>query len=258
MADTTPFYRPPHEETWRIFRIMAEFVEAFETLAVVRRAVSVFGSARFPLDHPACRDAQRLGALLVQRGYDVITGGGPGIMAAANKGAFEAGGVSVGLNISLPHEQAANPYQTTSMDFHYFFCRKVMFVKYGLAMVFFPGGFGTLDEFFEIMTLLQTGKVPRCPAVLIGRDFWTPALAWLRSTLCERYNTISPGDLDLFHLTDDVAEAVDYIARMIEANAEALRQPTTQEEAAMPRQEHITAEGTRYGVRPRPQAPIGP
>src|SRR5438067_9336011 len=143
-----PFYRPPHEETWRIFRIMAEFVEAFETLSVVRRAVSIFGSARLVPGHPAYQDAQRLGALLAQKGYDIITGGGPGIMEAANKGAFEAGGSSVGLNISLPHEQAANRFQNTSMVVHYFFCRKVMFVKYGLAMVFFTGGFGMLDKFF--------------------------------------------------------------------------------------------------------------
>lgn len=250
MSQDPRIYREPAEETWRVFRIMAEFVEGFETLSTLQQAVSVFGSARTPADHPAYRKAEQLGRLLVENKFDVITGGGPGIMEATNKGAFEAGGVSAGLNITLPHEQSANRYQNVSMVFHYFFCRKVMFVKYAVGMVCFPGGFGTLDEFFETMTLIQTEKVPRYPVVLIGRDFWTPLIKWMSESLLDRYAAISPGDIDLFHLTDDPADAAAYLRRRVDECLATLRQPSYREEAVMPRGQRITAEGTRYGIRP--------
>ena len=238
----TPYYREPHEETWRIFRIMAEFVEGFETLSRLRQGVSVFGSARINPDHPIYRQAQEFGRLLVESGFDVITGGGPGIMEAVNKGAFEAGGTSVGLNISLPHEQEANAYQNVSMVFNYFFCRKVMFVKYAFGLVCFPGGFGTLEEFLETMTLIQTEKVPRYPVVLIGRDFWQPLVDWMRNTQCDRYGTISPEDLDLFMITDDTREAVAHLRRRVDETIASLRHPTVEEDAAKPPGERITAE----------------
>jgi uncharacterized protein (TIGR00730 family) len=196
------------EETWRVFRIMAEFVEGFDVMSRVGPAVTVFGSARTTESNPYYQQARELAAALVRAGFGVITGGGPGIMEAANRGAHEAGGTSVGLNIFLPHEQAANPYQNVTLDFHYFFARKVMFVKYALGYVIFPGGFGTLDEFFESMTLVQTGKVERLPVVLIGAAFWRPLVDWLRETLLEREQNISPGDINLFHVTDSVEEAV--------------------------------------------------
>lgn len=248
-----PVYRPPSDDTWRVFRIMAEFVEAFETLSALRQAITVFGSARTPRSDPHYRQAEELGRLLVERGFDVITGGGPGIMEAVNKGAFEAGGTSVGLNISLPHEQEANAYQNISMEFHYFFCRKMMFIKYALGMACFPGGFGTLDEFFETMTLIQTEKAPRYPVVLLGREFWTPMLDWMRDTLLTRFHTISPDDLALFTIVDDVVEAADYLRRHVDENIEMLRHPTTEEEADRPVEQRITVEGTRYGVRAAPK-----
>lgn len=243
--------RQPAEETWRVFRIMAEFVEAFETLAPIQQAVSIFGSARLGPDHPSYAQAEQLARLLVKRGFDVMTGGGPGVMEAANKGAMDAGGRSIGLNITLPHEQDANRYQNLAMEFHYFFCRKVMFLKYSVGVACLPGGFGTLDEFFETMTLIQTGKAPPMPVVLIGSEFWNPLVDWLRRTTLERFGAISPGDLQLFHVTDDITEAAEYLRRGVDRCLPLLRQPTLQEEAARPRSEWITAEGTRYGVRPK-------
>jgi len=251
MSSSQPVVRQPAEETWRIFRIMAEFVEAFETLSVVRQAVSVFGSARTPKNDPAYALSERLGRLLVERGFDVITGGGPGIMEAANKGAIEAGGRSIGLNISLPHEQDANPFQSVAMEFHYFFCRKVMFLRYSLGAAFLPGGFGTLDEYFEILTLIQTGKAPPMPVVMIGSAYWNPLRDWMQQTLLGRYRAISGVDLELFRITDDVEEAADYLRKCVDSRIEALREPTPQEDAKKPRAEQMTAEGTRYGVRPR-------
>jgi hypothetical protein len=246
--------RSPGEESWRVFRIMGEFVEAYEHLSGLKQAVSVFGSARTKPDHPMYAAAERMGRLLVEKGFDVITGGGPGIMEAANKGAFEAGGTSAGLNISLPHEQVANPYQNVSMEFHYFFCRKIMFVKYASAMVCFPGGFGTLDEFFESMTLIQTGKSPGMPVVLIGTDYWGPLLDWMRKSLLDNYHNISPGDLDLFRLTDDVDAAADCIRAEVNRLG-SMHEQSAEEAAACPSRERITAEGTRYGVRPKVPLP---
>ncbi len=201
------------EETWRVFRIMSEFVDGFETMCRIPPAVSVFGSARVTPDDPHYQKAEQLGRELVQRGFAVITGGGPGIMEAANKGAAEAGGVSVGLNIFLPDEKIANPYQNVSLDFRYFFCRKVMFVKYAAAFVCFPGGFGTMDEFFESMTLIQTHKIEPFPVVLIDSSFWGSLVDWMKVHQLGASPYISPSDLDLFQVIDDVAEAANLIAQ---------------------------------------------
>ncbi len=199
------------KETWRIFRIMSEFVDGFEVMSTIGPAVSIFGSSRaLPEDH-YYRQAEALAAKFVGQGLVVITGGGPGIMEAANKGAFEAGGTSVGLNITLPEEQLPNDYQNVALDFRYFFCRKVMFVKYALAFVCFPGGFGTMDEFFESMTLIQTEKTAQMPVVLFGSDFWGPLRDWMATTMRDQYGYIGPDDLDLFHLTDDLDDAVSYV-----------------------------------------------
>jgi len=232
------------EETWRVFRIMAEFVEGFETMARVPPGVSVFGSARCGPDDPYYLQAQRLGGELVKQGLAVITGGGPGIMEAANKGAFEAGGESVGLNIYLPKEQLANQYQTVSLDFRYFFCRKVMFVKYAVAFVCFPGGFGTMDEFLESMTLIQTGKADRFPVILFGSEFWKPLLDWMRGVQMERHHYIDAGDLDLCEVTDDVDRTVERIVDYYHAFVKSHKR----EEAPWP---PMTAEGTLAGLQPR-------
>jgi hypothetical protein len=242
-----PLYRDPAQETWRLFRIMAEFVDGFETMSHVGQAVSVFGSARATPDMPHYQGAEKLGRKLVEKGFGVITGGGPGIMEAANKGAFEAGGVSVGLNITLPHEQDGNAYQNVSLDFHFFFARKVMFVKYCLGLICFPGGFGTMDEFFETMTLVQTGKSPRYPVVLFDSKFWTPLVDFMKTTLLQEYNTISPEDLDLFFVTDDVDQAVDHMRMCVNKSLPDFRHPTSEEELSLPQEVHITGEGTRYG-----------
>ncbi len=250
MSEAARLYRSPVEETWRIFRIMSEFVEGFETLSPIGPAVAIFGSARTPRNSPSYALAERLAAQLVRRGFAVITGGGPGIMEAANKGAFEAGGTSVGLNISIPMEQEANDYQTISLEFHYFFCRKVMFVKYSVALVCFPGGFGTLDEFFESMTLIQTQKIAAYPVVLMERPFWTPLVDLMRDQLLQRYETISPEDLERFRLSDDPEEAADFIRNYVDRSLNLFRHPSTIEEASLPRADRITGEGTRYGIRP--------
>lgn len=212
-----------HQDPWRVLRIQAEFVEGFGALAEVGQAVSVFGSARTPRDHPDYAHAEELGRLLVQAGYGVITGGGPGIMEAANKGACEAGGLSIGLGIELPFEQGMNPWVDLGVNFRYFFARKTMFVKYAQGFVVLPGGFGTLDELFEALTLVQTGKVTRFPIVLMGVDYWGGLLDWVRGTLQAR-GTVGPHDLDLLQLTDDPAEAVELVLRgaaQLEAEAAA-------------------------------------
>ncbi len=199
-------------DTWRVFRIMAEFVDGFETMSRLGRAVSIFGSARTEPQDKYYKLAEQLAGLLVQKDFAVITGGGPGIMEAANKGADQAGGVSVGLNIHLPEEQAPNPYQNLSLDFHYFFARKMMFVRYAWALICFPGGFGTLDEFFEAMTLIQTRKSPHFPVICIGCDYWQGLVKWLESDVFGKFKNIDPQDMSLFMITDDVKHAADYIA----------------------------------------------
>ncbi len=198
-------------ESWRLFRILSEFVDGFEVMSEVGPAVTVFGSARTQPKDPVYQQAVECGRKIVEKELAVITGGGPGIMEAANKGAIEAKGLSVGLNIDLPMEQEPNRYQTHQLDFRYFFIRKVMFVKYAVGFICFPGGFGTMDEFFESITLIQTLKIEPFPIVLIGHDFWDGMVDWMRKTMLEKYETISPDDLDLFYVTDDVDDALDHI-----------------------------------------------
>ena len=198
------------EDPWRIFRIMAEFVDSFETLSHVGPALTVFGSARTKPDHIFYQASVKLAKGLAKHNLAVITGGGPGIMEAANRGASKAKGKSVGLNIELPHEQTGNRYANIPVNFHYFFSRKVCFVKYSLGFVFMPGGFGTLDEFFEVLTLVQTERISRFPLILFGSDYWRGLLNWMKGTL-ESGRLISPGDLDLVTVTDDVPTAIDVI-----------------------------------------------
>src|SRR5918992_2666990 len=197
-----------HTDTWRVFRIMGEFVEGFDDLATVTRGVSIFGSARTLPDNPQYKAAQETAALLARAGFAVITGGGPGIMEAANRGAFEAGGLSIGCNIELPFEQRPNAYQTRSLKFKYFFVRKTMFVKYSNAFVIFPGGFGTLDELFEALTLIQTRKIKNFPVVLFGKKYWSGMLTWLADVVLAE-GKISDHDMEMFHITDSPAEVVE-------------------------------------------------
>ena len=199
-----------HTDPWRVLRIQSEFVEGFGALAELGPAVSVFGSARTTPDDAVYAMAEKVGAALVDAGYAVITGGGPGAMEAANKGARDAGGTSVGLGIELPFEQGLNRYVDLGVNFRYFFARKTMFVKYASGFIVLPGGFGTLDELFEAVTLVQTRKVTRFPIVLIGTSYWGGLLDWLRQTAADA-GTISPADIDLLHLTDDVEEAVQIV-----------------------------------------------
>jgi uncharacterized protein (TIGR00730 family) len=201
-----------HQDPWRVLRIQAEFVEGFGALAELGPAVSVFGSARTSRDHPDYARAVEVAHGLVEAGYAVITGGGPGIMEAANRGACEAGGVSVGLGIELPFEQGMNRWVELGVNFRYFFARKTMFVKYAQGFVVLPGGFGTLDELFEAVTLVQTRKVTRFPIVLVGTAYWSGLVEWLRSAAVE-HGTISAADLDLLHVVDDPAEAVAIVTR---------------------------------------------
>ena len=199
------------EDPWRIFRIMAEFVDSFEALSQVGPGVTVFGSARMLPADPHYQSAVELAKGLAKHKLAVITGGGPGIMEAANKGASQGRGKSVGLNIELPHEQKGNRYANIPIHFHYFFSRKVCFVKYSVAFVFMPGGFGTLDEFFEVLTLVQTRRIPEFPLILFGREYWRGLIRWMKERMLDKSAFISPGDLDLFKVTDDPQEAIDII-----------------------------------------------
>lgn len=195
-----------HTDPWRVMRIQGEFVHGINSLAGVGAAVSIFGSARFPETHPMYDSARKLGRMLAESGFSVITGGGPGIMEAANRGAMEAGGNSIGCNIELPFEQITNKYASLSINFRYFFVRKTMFVKYSNGFVIFPGGFGTLDELFEALTLVQTRKINRFPIVLYCSAYWRGLLEWVRHTQLAE-GTISPEDLNLLVMTDDLEEA---------------------------------------------------
>jgi len=201
------------EDSWAIFKIMSEFVEGFQKLAKIGPCVSVFGSARTKEDNIYYKQAEEVAGLLVQSGYGVITGGGPGIMEAGNKGAHSYGGKSVGLNIELPFEQFDNIYIDSDklINFDYFFVRKVMFVRYSQGFVVMPGGFGTLDELFEALTLIQTEKIGTFPIVLVGKSFWSGLVDWIKNTLLAQANNISEKDLDLFHVVDTPEEAVDII-----------------------------------------------
>jgi len=198
------------EDPWRVFRIMAEFVDSFEVLSQVGPAVTIFGSARTLPTDPYYQATVNIAGQLARNHLAVITGGGPGIMAAANRGAAKARGKSVGLNIDLPFEQKGNHYANVPLRFHYFFSRKVCFVKYSIAFVYMPGGFGTLDEFFEVLTLVQTQRIPRFPLILFGREYWSGLVRWMKTVL-EKNKNISPGDLDLFVMTDDPQEVVERI-----------------------------------------------
>lgn len=202
-------------QSWRVFRIMSEFVQGFELLREHGLAVTFWGSARTEPDNEYYKAAEELAAKLAKKGFTVISGGGPGIMEASNVGAFKVGGKSVGLNIELPFEQKLNPYTTDSLNFDFFFSRKVMLTFASEVYVYFPGGFGTLDEFFEIITLIQTKKIEPIPVVLYGRDYWEPLIEWFKSHLLEQYETISPEDMDLFHVVDSVSEAVTYINKNV-------------------------------------------
>jgi uncharacterized protein (TIGR00730 family) len=242
------------QDSWRIFRIMAEFVEGFEVMAGVGKAVSIFGSARTRPSDRYYKEAEETAGLFAKAGFGVITGGGPGIMEAANKGAFEAKGQSVGLNITLPQEQEANRYQTIGLDFHYFYARKVMFVKYSSAFVCFPGGYGTLDEFFETMTLIQTLKVAAFPVVLYGSKHWKGMVDWMKQ-LSPHF--IDPEDTDIYKVVDDPKECVKVVRDGLKkpwwqplddslaatAPEDAQRNPLAGAAAG------DTGEGTRYGRR---------
>ena len=199
-----------HEDPWRIFRIMSEFVDGFDALSNIGQAVSIFGSSRAKRGSYYCKQAETTAAAFVKAGYAVITGAGPGIMEAANKGAKEAGGESVGLNILIPSQQKANRYVTKLLEFDYFFCRKVMFLKYSKAFIFFPGGYGTLDEFAEVITLIQTRRVRPFPSVIYGTPYWKDFLGWLKNTAVKA-NTITRADLDLFKTADRPEDVVKII-----------------------------------------------
>jgi uncharacterized protein (TIGR00730 family) len=201
-------------ESWRIFRIMAEFVDAIDTLSRVERAVSIFGSARVDPESPYYEKARYLAEKLANAGFSVITGGGPGIMEAANKGAAEAGGTSIGMNIQLPYEQKPNPYANIAISYHYFFVRKVMFVKYAMAYVILPGGFGTMDEFFEALTLIQTRHIKSFPVILMGSEYWKGLVGWLKNVMLKE-KMIDKEDLDIFQIIDDPDDVIRYIQKFI-------------------------------------------
>jgi uncharacterized protein (TIGR00730 family) len=199
------------EDPWRIFRIMAEFVDSFEALSQLGPGVTIFGSARLSRDDPYYQATAQLAHDLAKHNLAIITGGGPGVMEAANKGASMARGKSVGLNIELPNEQRGNRYANVPIHFHYFFSRKVCFVKYSIGFIFMPGGFGTLDELFEVLTLVQTRRIPSYPLICFGRKHWSGLFRWMKSRLEHETQFISPGDLDLVTITDDPKEAVEII-----------------------------------------------
>jgi uncharacterized protein (TIGR00730 family) len=248
------------DDSWRIFRIMAEFVEGFEVMNAIGPAVSIFGSARTKHTDANYKAAEQTARELAKSGLSVITGGGPGVMEAANKGAIEAGGASVGLNITLPQEQEGNRYQTISLDFHYFYARKVMFTKYSSAFICFPGGYGTMDELFEVLTLVQTLKVEPFPIVLYGSEYWSGLVQWLRRCLKPHY--IDPEDVDIFRVVDTPADAVRVVKQGIAKPWWKPLDADLQERAEKPKKLHPpiagfkahTGEGTRYGKRPKRSA----
>lgn len=202
-------------DSWRMFRIMAEFVDGFDAMSAVDiPAVTIYGSARTPADHPWYALTETISRGLAEAGYAVITGGGPGLMEAANKGASEGGGVSIGLNICLPHEQKPNPYANFPLHFKYFFVRKVMFMKYSQAFICMPGGFGSMDELFESLTLIQTERIKPFPIILVGSDFWSGLVDWLRDTMLGSGN-ISREDLDLFTVLDDADQVIEYVRKNV-------------------------------------------
>ncbi|MDQ7089381.1 MAG: TIGR00730 family Rossman fold protein [Methylococcales bacterium] len=200
------------DQSWRLFRIISEFTDGFEKLEHIGDAISIFGSARLHSDHPYYIKTYELSTLLAKNGFSIISGGGPGIMEAANKGAYQQNQPSIGLNIELPREQTSNPYLDVSLDFRYFFVRKVMFVRYSMGYVCMPGGFGTLDEFFEALTLMQTHKINPIPLVLFGVEFWSGLIDWIKKTLVD-YETITEKELDLIKITDDPDEVLAFMIK---------------------------------------------
>jgi len=234
------------QDPWRVFRIMSEIVEGFETMSRIGPAVSIFGSARTPRSDTYYAKARKLARMLADNNLSVITGGGPGIMEAANRGAHDAGGTSIGLNITLPHEQMANPWANIHIDFRYFFARLLMFVKYSSSFVCFPGGFGTLHEFFNSMTLIQTEKAELFPVILIGRSYWKGLIEWMRKSLLKNgYRKIDKQDMNLFHVTDSLHETVRIIRDVV-----ALRKSRDEHIAPIgPR--GFTGEGTFTGLPAR-------
>ncbi len=208
------------ENAWTMFKVVAEFVEGFEKLSSIGPCISIFGSARLKSDTFYYKMAVKIASRFTEEGYGIITGGGPGIMEAGNRGAALQGGISVGLNIKLPFEQNHNPYidPDKNLEHDYFFVRKVLFVKYAQAFVVMPGGFGTLDELFEVMTLIQTKKITPVPVILVGVEFWQGMLSWIKTTMGEQLHTINMDDMDLFHLTDDPEEIVKIVAKFYEAD----------------------------------------
>ena len=212
VRDMIDIAESPVKDLWRIFRVMAEFVEGFDELATVGPAVSIFGSARQKPDHPFYKLAQRTAFEIAKAGFAVITGGGGGIMEAANKGAAEADGKSIGLNIELPVEQIPNEYQNLSLHFRYFFCRKVMFLKYAHGFIVFPGGYGTMDEFFEALVLIQTLRQASFPVILMASEYWTELIDWIKVKMLKEHEFISPEDLDVFTVVDKPEDAVKIIA----------------------------------------------
>ena len=237
----------PTPDSWRVFRIMGEFVEGFDTLSHLGPAVSIFGSARTLPEAPEYAAAEQTARLLVERGFGVITGGGPGIMEAANKGATAAGGESIGCNIELPFEQGLNAYVKTAINFRYFFVRKTMFVKYADGFIIFPGGFGTMDELFEALTLIQTGKVHNFPLILFGSGYWSGLQQWLRDVMLET-GRLSPEDLAIIQVTDSPEEAV---AIILDAYEERCARMAARQAAASQARERITAMAKRPNERPR-------
>jgi hypothetical protein len=202
------------KDSWRMFHIIAEFVEGFEALADCPPSVTIFGSSRAHPDDEVYQKAEQVAQLLAENGFGVITGGGPGVMEAANKGAALAGGRSIGLNIQLPNEQEPNPYTNLSLSFRYFFVRKVMFVKYAVAYIIFPGGFGTMDELFEALTLIQTQKIKPFPVILVGSDFWKGLVDWMKTVVLKE-GKVSPSDLDTFQVVDDPSEILKIIKKIV-------------------------------------------
>ena len=202
------------KDTWRMFHIMAEFVEGFEALAEFHPSVSIFGSSRAKEGDEVYQKAERIGQLLAENGFGVITGGSPGVMEATNKGAALAGGKSIGLNIELPLEQTPNPYTNIKLNFHYFFVRKVMFVKYAVAYIILPGGFGTMDELFESITLIQTHKIRPFPVILVGSEYWKGLLGWIKEVVL-RAEKISPQDLEILQVIDEPTEIIKAIKKMV-------------------------------------------
>ncbi len=205
-------------QSWRTFRIMSEFVQGFELLRRHGLAATIYGGARYAAGDDVYKEAEELAARLAKSGFAVITGGGPGVMEAANVGAFKVGGKSVGLNIQLPMEQRLNPYVTDTETFYFFFSRKVMLAFASEVYIYFPGGFGTMDEFFEMVTLVQTKKVSAIPIVLVDKNYWSPLVDWIKSTMLKEYKTVTKDDLDIFHLVDTPEEAYDYIMKTVDTN----------------------------------------